>query len=166
MKLLLLSFSNQSCQTIILIPILNLRSSKPTTFISKANNNATTDGQKTHASKKSSGTHSLLSSLLHRIVSTIFPFLVLYLRFIFIRILFRDFDAHVIPNPFLCLVCRSRMLRQPKDLALIKSTFNSLKSCETHFDFDAISQNHGFASVMLSLFMLIICYSRIKRIGS
>jgi hypothetical protein len=47
-------------------------------------------------------------------------------------------------------------LDSPKDLALIKSFSNSLKSCETHFDFDAISQSHGFSSVILSLFMLII----------
>ena len=41
------------------------------------------------------------------------------------------------------LVRRSRTLRNLKGLALIKSTFNSLKwsiSSETHFDFDALSQ--------------------------
>ncbi|KAF5480223.1 hypothetical protein F2P56_000988 [Juglans regia] len=56
----------------------------------------------------------------------------------------RDLAARVIQTRFRAfLVRRSSALRQLKDLAVIKSTFNSIKSslsCETHFDFDALSQ--------------------------
>ncbi|ONI19084.1 hypothetical protein PRUPE_3G257800 [Prunus persica] len=56
----------------------------------------------------------------------------------------RDSAARVIQTHFRAfLVRRSRTLRQLKDLAFIKSAFNSLKSSisnDTHFDFHAVSQ--------------------------
>ncbi|GMY32915.1 bag family molecular chaperone regulator 8, chloroplastic [Fagus crenata] len=80
-------------------------------------------------------THSLLSSLLRRIdalESSIFPFLLLHLH-----------TARVIQTHFRAfLFRRSRTLGHLKDLALIKSAFNSVKSSfssETHFDFDVLS---------------------------
>ncbi|KAF3444838.1 hypothetical protein FNV43_RR14531 [Rhamnella rubrinervis] len=57
----------------------------------------------------------------------------------------RDSAARVIQTHFRAfLVRRSRTLGQLKDLALIKSAFNSLKSLlsnDTHFDFRALSRN-------------------------
>jgi hypothetical protein len=52
-KPLLLTFSNLPQQTIITIPILNLRNSTPAIFIHKANTSTTNDSLRTQASKKS-----------------------------------------------------------------------------------------------------------------
>ncbi|KAL5582203.1 hypothetical protein UlMin_014645 [Ulmus minor] len=56
----------------------------------------------------------------------------------------RDLAARIIQTHYRAfLVRRSRTLRQLKDLALVKSSFNSLKSSlpsETHIDFNAVSR--------------------------
>ncbi|KAL0015649.1 hypothetical protein SO802_002718 [Lithocarpus litseifolius] len=65
----------------------------------------------------------------------------------------RDLAARVIQTHFRAfLVRRSRTLRHLKDLALIKSAFNSLKSSissETHFDYDTLS--HKAMDLLLKL---------------
>ncbi|KAJ7974335.1 BAG family molecular chaperone regulator 8, chloroplastic-like [Quillaja saponaria] len=65
----------------------------------------------------------------------------------------RDLAARIIQTHFRAfLVRRSRTLRQLKDLALIKSSFSSLKSSistETHIDFEALS--HRAMDLLLKL---------------
>ncbi|KAG6716609.1 hypothetical protein I3842_04G058100 [Carya illinoinensis] len=103
------------------------------------------------------GTGSMLSSLLRRIeslessllqVSTSSPS-----PYSCSPYSLRDLSARVIQIHFRAfLVRRSRTLRHLKDLAVIKSTFNSLKSSlstETHFDCDALS--HKAMDLLLKL---------------
>ncbi|KAH7532704.1 hypothetical protein FEM48_Zijuj04G0050600 [Ziziphus jujuba var. spinosa] len=95
-------------------------------------------------------THSIISSLLSRIEAleaSLFQFSSSFRSHSssYPPHSLQDLAARVIQTHFRAfLVRRSRSLRQLKDLALIKSAFNSLKSSfsnETHFDFRAISRN-------------------------
>ncbi|KAE8021773.1 hypothetical protein FH972_007637 [Carpinus fangiana] len=103
-------------------------------------------------------THSLLSSLIRRIdalESSLHHFSVSSSPSSYYcpPYSLRDCAARVIQTHFRAfLVRRSRTLRQLKDLALVKSTFNSLKSSLSsgiHFDFDALS--HKVMDLLLRL---------------
>ncbi|GMY13766.1 bag family molecular chaperone regulator 8, chloroplastic [Fagus crenata] len=103
-------------------------------------------------------THSLLSSLLRRIdalESSLHDFSISSSppSYYCPPHSLRDLAARVIQTHFRAfLVRRSRTLGHLKDLALIKSAFNSLKSSfssETHFDFDVLS--HKAMNLLLKL---------------
>uniref|UniRef100_A0A2N9GCF2 BAG domain-containing protein n=1 Tax=Fagus sylvatica TaxID=28930 RepID=A0A2N9GCF2_FAGSY len=149
-KPLLFTFFNQTHKTItniIIIIIITILTLNLSNSILKTNTNITND-LKTHASKKSqlpipSSPLCFAASMLLSPRSTIFPFLLLHLHSYCPPHSLRDLAARVIQTHFRAfLVRRSRTLGHLKDLALIKSAFNSLKSSfssETHFDFDVLS---------------------------
>ena len=77
----------------------------------------------------------------------------------------RDLAVRVIQTHFCAfLVHRSRTLRHLKELALIKSAFNSLKSStssETHFDYDTLS--HKAMDLLLKLDYIQVNHSWLFR---
>ena len=77
----------------------------------------------------------------------------------------KDLAVRVIQTHFCAfLVHRSRTLRHLKDLALIKSAFNSLKSStssETHFDYDTLS--HKAMDLLLKLDYIQVNHSWLFR---